>query len=134
MTDTDAYRAAVRLLAASDKTKAQLCERLKVKGYTEDDAEAAVERLAREGFLNEISYAEKTVKRLFDGHYGKDYIRAYLAEKRFSEEALDKAEDVMGSLDFDLSAKEFRAELIRSGKSKAAALSTLCKRGFTDIN
>ena len=133
MTDTDAYRAAVRLLAASDKTPAQLCERLTAKGYDENDVKAAVERLTGEGFLNELSYAEKTVRRLYGGHYGKDYIRAYLVEKRFSEKALGKAETVMKTLDFDLSAKELYTELISSGKSKAQAPSALYKRGFTDI-
>ena len=133
MTDTEAYRAAVRLLAASDKTPAQLCERLTAKGFDEKDAKAAVQRLITEGYLNENSYAEKQVFRLYSEFYGKDYIRAYLINKRFSDEALDHAESVMAQLDFEKSAKEYYTKLKRSGKTAAQALSVLYKRGFEDV-
>ncbi len=133
MTDTDAYRAAVRLLAASDKTPAELCERLAAKGFGEEEAAQAVQRLTREGFLNELAYAEKTVGRLYDSFYGKEYIRAYLANKKFSDKVLDQAELVMDKLDFDLSAKRYYASLKKAGKTSAQALSALYKRGFTDV-
>ena len=132
MTDTDAYRAAVRLLAASDKTPAQLCERLAAKGFSEKDAKEAVQRLTREGYLNELSFAEKTVMRLYGGRYGKEYIRAYLQNKRFSEEALEFAEALTAKLDFEKSAKQYYAELKKAGKSPAQALSALYKRGFSE--
>ena len=38
MSDTGAYEAAVRLLAASDKTPGELIKRLTEKGYTEEQA------------------------------------------------------------------------------------------------
>ena len=133
MTDTEAYRAAVRLLAASDKTPTELCERLTAKGIDEKAAEEAIERLKQEGFLNELSYAEKTVRRLYDACYGKEYIRAYLQNKKFSDHALDFAESVMDQLDFDKSAKKYFAEQKKAGKTSAQALSALYKRGFTDI-
>ena len=133
MTDTGAYRAAVRLLTASDKTPAELCERLAAKGFDSKEAKEAVEKLEREGFLNEFAYAKKTVGRLYDAHYGKDYIRAYMINKKFSEKALDHAESVLARLDFDLSAKRYYAELKKTGKTTAQALSALYKRGFTDI-
>ena len=133
MTDSEAYRAAVRLLAASDKTPAQLCERLEAKGFDEKEAKAAAERLSSEGYLNELAYAEKTVYRLFNTYYGKEYIIAYMQSKKFSDAALDHADSVMEQLDFEKSAKQYYAELKKSGKTSAQALSTLCKRGFTDI-
>ena len=133
MTDTDAYRAAVRLLAASDKTPAELCERLAAKGVDEEEAAQAVQRLTREGFLNELAYAEKTVGRLYDSFYGKEYIRVYLVNKKFSDHALDHADSVMDQLDFDLSAKRYYASLKKAGKTSAQALSALYKRGFTDV-
>ena len=133
MTDTDAYRAAVRLLAASDKTPAQLCERLTAKGFDEKETAAAVDRLVREGYLNELSYAEKTVGRLYSGFYGKEYIRAYLQSKQFSEKAIGFAEDIMRGLDFEKSAKQYYAALKKAGKTSSQAMSALYKRGFADV-
>ena len=133
MTDSEAYRAAVRLLAASDKTPAELCERLAAKGIDEKEASEAIERLKKEGFLNELAYAEKTVRRLYDGCYGKEYIRAYLQNKKFSDDALDFAESIMDQLDFDKSAKQYFAAMKKAGKTHAQALSALYKRGFSDV-
>ena len=133
MTDTDAYRAAVRLLAASDKTPGELYDRLTAKGIDGTEAEEAIERLKREGYLNELSYAEKTVRRLYGSFYGKEYIRAYLQNKKFSDEALDRAESVMDQLDFDESAKQYYTAQKKAGKTSARSLAALYKRGFTDV-
>ena len=133
MTDSDAYRAAVRLLAASDKTPAQLCERLAAKGFDEKEAKEAVQRLIKEGYLNELAYAEKTVARLYGDCYGKEYILAYLQSKQFSEKALGHAEALMQRLDFEKTAKQYYAALKKAGKTPAQALSALYKRGFADV-
>lgn len=124
----------MRLLAASDKTAKQLTDRLTAKGYDEKDARAAVEKLRRQGYLNELSFAEKTVMRLYESCYGKEYVRAYLRDKGFCGEALDRAESVMDGLDFDASAKRYLKFLAGSGKTRAQALSALYKRGFTDVS
>ena len=133
MTDNGAYRAAVRLLAASDKTPAELAERLAAKGFDKKEADDAIERLKKEGFLNELAYAEKTVRRLYDGCCGKEYIKAYLQNKKFSDNALDFAETVMDDLDFDKSAKRYYDAQKKAGKTSRQALSALYKRGFSDI-
>lgn len=123
----------MRLLAASDKTPAQLYERLTARGFDEKDSAAAIEKLKKEGFLNENAYAEKTVRRLYENHYGKDYITAYLQSKTFSAEAAEHAASVMKTLDFSSSAKQYYKLLINSGKTKNQALAALYKRGFSDI-
>ena len=132
MNDTDAYRAAVRLLAASDKTPAQLYARLSEKGFPDGEIKAALSQLTKEGYLNEDALAEKTVDKLYKGFYGRGYILAYMAEKGFSAQALERAEEYMNGLDFDLSAKEYYKKLIQSGKTKAQATSALSRRGFEE--
>ncbi|MBO4423516.1 MAG: RecX family transcriptional regulator [Clostridia bacterium] len=133
MNEDRAYAAAVRLLSVSDKTPAALIARLTEKGFDEGDAAEAAARLIREGYLNEERLAEKTVRKLFGQHYGREYISSYLAAKLFSEDALGYAEALMDGLDFDASAKQYREALMKSGKSKAQAMSALYRRGFTDI-
>ena len=130
MTDTGAYRAAIRLLAVSDKTPAALFRRLSEKGYPERECADAVARLIREGYLNELSYAEKTVKKLYEKSYGPLYIEAYMKSREFSDEAAEYAAGIMSELDFDRSAKSFVSDMTASGKTKQQALSALYKRGF----
>lgn len=132
MNDTDAYRAAIRLLAASNKTPGQLNMRLSEKGFSDTEIKEAVKRLENEGYLNERAYAEKTVDKLYNGFYGRGYILAYMADKGFSAEALELADDYMKDLDFDKSAKEYYKKLLSSGKTKAQALSALSRRGFNE--
>ena len=133
MTDkkSEAYRAAVRLLSASDKTPAALVSRLVGKGFDEGEANDAVLRLTAEGYVNETRLAENTVQRLYEQYYGEEYIVSYMTEKQFSEDALDSARDMMKELDFNKKAKEYYTSLIRAGKSRAQALSALSRRGYT---
>jgi SOS response regulatory protein OraA/RecX len=132
MSDNEAYRAAVRLLAASDKTPAELCERLTGRGFSERDAQAAVARLIREGFLRELDFAKKTVDRLFASYYGAEYVTAYLRGRKFSDEALSYAEDCMKELDFDGMAKRYCAKLIEAGKTREQARAALYRRGYRE--
>ena len=122
----------MRLLAASDKTAAQLCRRLTEKGFSEEDAADAAARLESEGYLNEYRYAEKTVERLYNAFYGKEYVREYLKGKEFSDPALEYAEEYMSALDFTASAEAYVKKLISSGKSKEQAKAALYRRGFTN--
>ena len=133
MTDkkSEAYRAAVRLLSASDKTPAALVSRLVGKGFDEGEANDAVLRLTAEGYVNETRLAENTVQRLYEQYYGEEYIVSYMTEKQFSEDTLDSVRDMMKELDFNKKAKEYYASLIRAGKSRALALSSLHRRGYT---
>lgn len=132
MNKDKAYAAAVRLLSVSDKTEAELTERLVSKGFSEEDAAGAAGRLVSRGYLNEKLHAERTVMRLFDAHYGPGYIKAYLENKRFGAPALETAEKIMSELDFDASAKEYYAGLISSGKTRAQASAALYRRGFEE--
>ena len=122
----------MRLLAASDKTPAELCERLTDKGFSEQDVQNAVARLIREGFLRELDFAKKTVDRLYGAYYGAEYVTAYLHSRKFSDEALSYAEDCMKELDFDGKARQYYAKLMAEGKTKQAARAALYRRGYRE--
>ena len=130
MNDDKAYKAAVRILTASDKTEAELTERLTGKGFTREEAESAVGRLVSLGFLNEKLHAERTVMRLFSAHYGRLYIEVYLENRGFGAEARECAAELMSTLDFDRSAKEYERALKKDGKTPAQIVSALQRRGY----
>ena len=133
MNDEKAYAAAIRLLAASDKTRAELFERLTAKGFSEQASLEAVKKLTDEGYLNEKLQAENTVMRLFAAHYGCEYIRRYISDKKFCPDASEHAETIMSELDFDASAKEYYGQLIRGGKTPEKAAAALWRRGFGEM-
>ena len=130
MSDTGAYEAAVRLLAASDKTPGELIKRLTEKGYTEEQASGAAARLTAEGYLREDRLAEKTVRRLFEKQYGRAYIIAYMREKGFSDDAVEEAEAMCDTLDFDAAAEDFTRARRAEGKTETQIRSALYRRGF----
>ena len=130
MNDDKAYKAAVRILTASDKTEAELTERLTGKGFTREEAESAVGRLVSLGFLNEKLHAERTVMRLFSAHYGRLYIEAYLENRGFGAEARERAGELLSMLDFDRAAAEYARALKKEGKTPDRILSALQRRGY----
>lgn len=132
MNDDKAYKAAVRILTASDKTEAELTERLTGKGFTREEAESAVGRLVSLGFLNEKLFAERTVMRLFSAHYGRLYIEAYLENRGFGGEARECAGELLSTLDFDRAAAEYARALKKEGKTPAQIVSALQRRGFEE--
>jgi regulatory protein len=56
-TSEGAYRAAIVLLAARDRTRRELSRRLAAGGFSRVDAEAALERLLEEGYLDDRRFA-----------------------------------------------------------------------------
>ncbi len=52
-----AYRAAAILLAARDRTRAELLRLLTAKGFSRTDSEVALDRLIKEGYLDDRRFA-----------------------------------------------------------------------------
>jgi regulatory protein len=57
----DCYLAALRLLTGQDHTALALQRKLKLRKFSSDDVQAAVEQLSREGYLNDQRYAERFI-------------------------------------------------------------------------
>ena len=57
-----AKRAAARLLTAGRKTKADLCQKLRLKGFSQEDIDFAVDFYEKNGFLDDRDYAQCYVK------------------------------------------------------------------------
>ena len=69
----DCYPAALRLLTGQDYTELALKEKLKARGFRAQEAQAATDRLVREGYLNDRRYAERFIASVretgkFTGH------------------------------------------------------------------
>ncbi len=125
-----AYLRAVKILSASDNTPVMLFHKLCDKGFSEEDAAAAVNRLIAEKLLDEKNLLEKTVTELYEMRYGPAYVRAALKKKRFSKSARADAEQMMSRLDFDSAKQSLIQELYLSGADEKKTAAALLRRGF----
>ena len=66
--DRHALEAAVRLLESQDRSSAGLMERLRLKGYSQDAARRAAERLRQGGYLDDRRFAQGLMARAGKKH------------------------------------------------------------------
>ena len=95
MENTPAYVKAMALLAFSDMSERKMREKLLSKGFSEVDTEDAIERLKKNGYLNDERLMENLVayysKRK---HFGKHRIKLELLTK-FDRESVDNYFDTI---------------------------------------
>jgi regulatory protein len=87
-TSPTAYAKAVQLLAGRAHFRAELETKLARRGYPAEEIEAALDRLAREGYLDDRETAlEFTAARLAKGGEGRLRLKAELARRGVDPEA-----------------------------------------------
>jgi len=103
---TGAVREGARFLAASPKSRRELIEKLRERGYSRTRSEEAADFLIRKGYLNEnkeaLAIARSVLRR---NRYGKNRIQQYLYGRGFNSEA------IRGALN-DISPVEWRQALM----------------------
>jgi regulatory protein len=89
----DAHRAAIRLLAARDRSVQEVVTRLRRRGLRPDAVAEAVGRLEEAGLLNDASFAESFARARVERGYGRSRILSDLAargvDRRLAERAVD---------------------------------------------
>lgn len=86
-----AKRKALSLLDRRDYSRAELLRKLSEKGYDETAAEAALERLAELGFVNDARYAPIVVRHYAAKGFGAQRIRGELQRRGIPKELWDEA-------------------------------------------
>lgn len=91
------------LLSYAVSNKSTLVRKLRVRGYSNENAALAVEYLSDKGYIDEVSQAEKLILRYAQKNlYGKRRIAAELFSKGYSKETVNEAfENVSSDIDFD---------------------------------
>jgi regulatory protein len=91
----DAYRAAVRLLAAHGRSVQEMVTRLRRRGLRPDAVAEAVGRLEGAGLMDDVGFAETFARIRTERGYGRVRILADLSargvERRVAERAVDAA-------------------------------------------
>lgn len=126
----EAYRSALRILAAADCTKSRLIKKLISKGFDEASATLAADRCEGEGYIREAEFAIHTADKLFLQGKGPSLTLEKLKSMEFSESALSCALEYMKGLDYEGSARGYYASEIKKGVPRQRILAALYKRGF----
>jgi len=85
-----AFDKAVNLLAFKDRTKQEIINRLKEKGYSADDIDDAVEKLSYYGYLNDQNYTISYIKDNASKK-GKKLITSELSQKGIDKNIIEIA-------------------------------------------
>lgn len=92
----DVKKTAIRRLAAGDVTKKALSKKLmskKVFGrYPEKEfVDSLLDKLEKAGYIDDVSFAKRTVNKCAEKNWGEMKIRAYMQEKGFLTEHINLA-------------------------------------------
>jgi regulatory protein len=113
-----AYRAAVRLLAAHDRSVQEIMSRLRRKGLRPDVIAEAVGRLEVAGVLHDGRFAERFARARLDRGFGRARILADLAARGVERRVAENAVNTL-----DPGSAEQRAEQVESlARARASRL------------
>jgi regulatory protein len=126
------YDKAVQLLALRPHFRRELEGKLARRGYPPEEVEATLERLGRQGYLNETETARSFVAgRQARGGEGRSRLKAELVKRGAAGEAIESALEDLTPEDDLAAAREAAAKWARGGKRDPAALARhLQRKGF----
>jgi regulatory protein len=127
------YAKAVELLALRPHFRAELAAKLARRGYPEEEVEAALDRLTREGFLDDAKTARDFVEHRRETHgEGRRRLAAELARRGAPAAAVDEALADLTPDDDLAAAREAAAVWARRGGVDPRALARhLERKGFS---
>jgi regulatory protein len=127
------YDKAVQLLGLRPHFRRELEGKLARRGYPSDEVVAALDRLGRQGYLNEAETARAFVAgRQSRGGEGRSRLEAELVKRGATSEAIDSALADLSPEDDLAAAREVAAKWSRGGKSDLQALARhLQRKGFS---
>lgn len=132
-----AKRAAARILTAGRKSRADLSQKLRLKGFSRDDIDFAIDLFEKNGFIDDRGYAESFVKDAVNlKKYSVRMIRQKLMQKGIDRETISSITAELD--DFGQLYALIETELAKSPDKKGLEKlkRRLCSKGFDlwDIN
>ncbi|WED21410.1 recombination regulator RecX [Vibrio sp. JC009] len=135
MSSFTALETSIYLLSRRDHGRYELLQKLKAKGYPEDDAEYAVQYCVESNYLNDLRYAQSQVRQHISKGHGVNRIRQELSFKRVEEELINQALESEQTDWFELAKetayKKFKGIKAADQKEYAKQVRFLQYRGFS---
>ena len=125
---------AVRMLARREYGRAELTERLVMRGASREEVDGVLDELERQGYLSDARFAHAVVAQK-TGHYGKRAIAHALRERRVAPEAAaDALRALEGADELALATSLWQrryGQPPRDERDKARQVRFLLARGFS---
>jgi regulatory protein len=130
----EAYQKALELLVRREHSRRELGRKLAARGIDRDMADAAMDKLAAQGFQDEQRFAEMLARSRAVGGHGPVRIRTELATHGLSREVIDAALEGCGT-DWSESAcalvnRRYSAADLADPAKRRKAVEFLLRRGF----
>jgi regulatory protein len=93
--DDDAGAAAVRILASADRSQIEVRRLLERRGFSRAAAEAAVQRLAGRGWIDDERLASRLSDRRLERGYGRRRVVADLVARGVAAETVSRVSDAL---------------------------------------
>lgn len=130
-----AQQSAIYLLSQRDHGTYELEQKLKVKGYGQQEIDAAIQFCSDNNYLSDLRYAQSQVRQNIYKGYGVNRIRQALAFKKVSSDLIAQAlqaEQVdWFELAKEVAEKKFRGKKAIDQKEYAKQIRFLQYRGFS---
>jgi regulatory protein len=130
----EAYQKALELLVRREHSRRELGRKLSARGIDRDAADAAMDKLAGQGFQDEQRFAEMLARSRAAGGHGPIRIRAELATHGLAREMIENA---LESCDRDWSesareqlSRRYSAQDLAAPAKRRKAVEFLLRRGF----
>lgn len=125
---------AVGLLSRREHSRLELTRKLCDRGLASDEVEAAVEKLATDGWQDDARFAQFLLRSRVSGGYGPIRIRAELATHGLDREAIARTLEVFDG-DWsqkarDLVERRYGTDVATSPRLQRKAADFLLRRGF----
>lgn len=104
---TLAIRSAYRSVSYSPCTRKMLIYKLIQKGFLREFAEFAADFVSEKGYIDESSYALRECEKCLHKFWGRRRILSHLKERGCCDEAMEKAEEYLNNLNFELMCYDF---------------------------
>ncbi|MEE1674457.1 regulatory protein RecX [Agarivorans aestuarii] len=134
MTNRSALHTTIDLLSRRSYSQQQLVQKLRQKGYQDEEVSDALEYAQQNAWLDDKSYAASLIRARLSKGYGKNYIKQYLQTKGISG---DLANEVLEQDDWDwyqaielCFAKKFKQGIPSDRMQKQKCTAYLFRRGF----
>ena len=106
---------AAGLLDARAYSSAELRKKLEDRGYPEEDADQAIEKLTEYGYINDEAFAENMVRKGAGAGKSSRRVAAEMARKGLDSDAARSAAEMLKEGDFDRALNESRKMLEKLG-------------------
>lgn len=131
-TPQNALSAAAAALNYKNRSSGELRDKLREKGYPDEEIEAAISQLIGYGYLNDLEYACSLVRGGMSKCRGRSRVRRMLEEHKVPSEVIDEAMESYSFSEEDLDRYiEKIAGDLSDPKEKSRVSAKLLRQGFS---